>query len=67
MTVDQLREALAAMPGHWPVHIEIQTNGMGQVDGRGGNSDFFYTLDCIPSNFPKQGCMAVIRLNHEPR
>jgi hypothetical protein len=66
VTVDQLREAIARMPGHWPVHIEIVTNGMSQVDGKGGVTDYYYTLDCITSNFPKQGGMAVIRLNYEP-
>lgn len=66
MTVAELREALAAMPGHWPVHVEISTDSSGSVSGEGWSTDFHYTLDCTPSNFPTSGCMAVIRLNYEP-
>ena len=66
MTVDQLREALATMPGHWPVHVEIHTHpAMGCID-RHGNRELHYTLDCIPDNVPKSGGMAVVRLNYEP-
>lgn len=62
MTVQELREALEKMPGHWPVRVELR------VDGSGGGADFdyHYTLDCVPSAFPTQGCMAVIRLNYNP-
>jgi hypothetical protein len=63
VTVQELREALAAMPDHWPVHVEVR------ADSSGGGADFeyFYTLDCVHDNFPSQGSMAVIRINYEPR
>jgi hypothetical protein len=62
MTVDQLREALAAMPGHWPVHVEVDADG----SGGGADKDYLYTLDCERSSFPSQGNMAVITINREP-
>ena len=63
MTVSELREALARMPDHWPVFVAEQ------VDGSGGSTDeqFLFTLECVPEAFPTQGCMAVVRVNHEPR
>lgn len=62
MNVQQLREALANMPGHWPVHIEVPADG----SGGGADWDYLYTLEAVPSNFPKQGCMCVIRINPAP-
>ncbi len=62
MTVDQLREALATMPGHLPVHVEARAEG----SGGGADVDFLYTLECTLESFPTQGRMAVIRLNYEP-
>ena len=62
MNVEQLREALVAMPGHWPVHVEVAADG----SGGGADVDYLYTLEAFPSNFPRQGCMAVIRVNYEP-
>lgn len=61
MTVAELREALAAMPGHWPVHVEWMD------DGSGDEEVFLFTLDCQRSNFPQQGNMAVITINHDPK
>jgi len=62
MTVDQLREALAGMPGHVPVHVEVPADG----SGGGADSDFHFTLECVLEAFPTQGRMAVIRLNPAP-
>lgn len=62
MNVQQLREALEKMPGHWPVHVEVREDG----SGGGVDMGYYFTLDCVPSAFPTQGCMAVIRLNYEP-
>ena len=63
MTVDQLREALAAMPGHIPVHVEVPADG----SGGGADTEYHFTLECTLEAFPTQGRMAVIRLNNEPR
>jgi hypothetical protein len=62
MTVDQLREALASMPGHVPVHVEVPADG----SGGGADSDYHFTLECVLEAFPTQGRMAVIRLNPQP-
>lgn len=62
MTVEQLREALAGMPGHLPVHIEVPADG----SGGGADVEYLYTLDCHLDAFPKQGRMAVITINTEP-
>lgn len=62
MTVDQLREALATMPGHWPVHVAVPADG----SGGGADTDYLYTLDVERENFPSQGNMAVITINREP-
>jgi hypothetical protein len=59
MTVQELREALAAMPGHWPVHVEVRADG----SGGGAGTDYLYTLDVQRDNFPTQGNMAVIRID----
>lgn len=64
MTVDQLREALAGMPGHIPVHVAVNSD---HENGGGADTDFLYTLDCAIENFPSQGRMAVIHINYEPR
>lgn len=63
MTVSELREALEQMPDHWPVLVAER------IDGSGGGADeqFLFTLECVPENFPTQGCMAVVRVNYEPR
>jgi hypothetical protein len=63
MTVNDLREALEKMPGHWPVHVAVLV----AADGGGAEEDFLFTLECVPENFPSQGCMAVVRVNYEPR
>ena len=63
MTVQELREALAGMPGHWPVHLAVPADG----SGGGADEDFLFTLECVPENFPSQGCMAVIRSNPDPK
>lgn len=62
MTVDQLREALAEMPGHIPVHVAVDAE-----NGSGQGISYLYTLDCVINSFPTQGRMAVIRINYEPR
>lgn len=63
MTVDQLREALATMPGHVPVHVETRADG----SGGGADVDLLFTLDCTLEAFPTQGRIAVIHINHEPK
>lgn len=62
MTVEQLREALAGMPGHLPVHIEVPADG----SGGGADADYLYTLDCQIEAYPSQGRMVVITINTEP-
>lgn len=64
MTVDQLREVLAGMPGHIPVHVAVKSD---QENGGGADTDYLYTLDCGIESFPTQGRMAVISINYEPR
>jgi len=44
------------------VHVEVREDG----SGGGVDMGYYFTLDCVPSAFPTQGCMAVIRLNYEP-
>lgn len=63
MTVTELIEQLSAMPGHWPVHVELKS----ECPCCGVGTDYLYTLDAVPSNFPSQGSMALIRINPEPR
>lgn len=63
MNVRELREALAAMPDHWPVHVEVPADG----SGGGADTDILFTLDCVPSNFRTYGCMALVRINPEPQ
>ncbi|MFG6462286.1 hypothetical protein ACG04Q_11960 [Roseateles sp. DXS20W] len=58
MNVQQLREQLAELPGHWPVHVEVEKDG----SGGGGDVDFHFALDVQPSSFPTYGSMAVIRI-----
>ena len=41
MTVNELREALEKMPGHWPVHVAVRADG----SGGGADEDFLYTLE----------------------
>lgn len=64
MTVHELRDALAFVPGHLPVFVEVQ-------QGADGDSfadwDYLYTLDAQTSNFPGHGSMLVIRINYDPR
>jgi hypothetical protein len=62
VTVADLIRELQQMPGHWPVHVEVRADG----SGGGADTDYLYTLDCVPSSFPTQGSMAVIRINYEP-
>lgn len=59
MNVQELREALADLPGHWPVHVAVRADG----SGGGADTDYLYTLDVVRDNFPTQGNMAVIRLD----
>lgn len=63
MTVQELREALTAMPDHWPVHVEVRADG----SGGGADHDYLFTLDAVPDSFPSQGNMAVIRINYDPK
>lgn len=63
MTVNELREALEKMPGHWPVHVAVRADG----SGGGADENFLYTLECVPESFPSQGCMAVVRVNYDPQ
>jgi len=63
MNVKQLREALENMPEHWPVHVEVSTDG----SGGGADVDYLYVLDCVQENFPSQGNMAVITINRDPK
>jgi hypothetical protein len=62
MKVDQLREAIALIPGHWPVHVAVLADG----SGGGVDTDYFYTLGVERDNFPTQGNMAVITINYDP-
>ncbi len=57
MNVQELREALADLPGHWPVHVAVPAGGPM------GGTDYLYTLEVQRDNFPTQGNMAVIRLD----
>lgn len=61
MTVDQLREALASMPGHLPVHVKVRAD-----EFAGDDFDWLYTAECSIESFPTQGRMAVIHINYEP-
>lgn len=63
MNVNELREALEKMPGHWPVHLAVLADG----SGGGADEDYLFTLECVQENFPSQGNMAVIRANYEPK
>lgn len=58
MNVQQLRDQLPGMPGHLPVHVEVDNTG----SGGGADVDYHFALDVQASNFPTYGCMAVIRL-----
>ncbi len=64
MNVDQLREALATMPGHLPVHVAVNSD---QENGGGADTDYLFTLDCECLNFPSHGRMAVISINYDPK
>jgi hypothetical protein len=57
MTVAELIRELQAMPGHWPVHVEVKP-----FDTSPDDTGYHYTLDVQRHNFPTQGNMAVIRL-----
>lgn len=48
MTVNQLREALEKMPGHWPVHVAVRADG----SGGGADEDFLYTLEVRARELP---------------
>jgi len=55
MTVAELREAIAQMPGHLPVIVE-QNTGLG----------YAYALDCAPTNMGKdKGIMVLIFIENE--
>jgi hypothetical protein len=56
MTVSEMIEALQALPGHWPVHIETTEDG----SGGGADTAYLYVLAVERGNFPSQGNMAVI-------
>lgn len=62
MNVAQLIEALQSLPSHWPVHVAVPADG----NGGGAATDYLYTLDVESFNFPSQGNMAVITINHAP-
>jgi hypothetical protein len=62
MTVAELREALAHVPGHWPVHVAVRSDGSGD----GADEDFLYTLECKAEVFPAHGNIAVVRAHYEP-
>lgn len=61
MTVEQLREALAGMPGHLPVHIANPIKG-----STSSEVEYLFTMDCQLEAFPTQGRMVVITINTEP-
>ena len=56
MTVQELREALASMPGHWPVHLAVAADG----GGGGADEDYLYTLECVPENAIGNGRAGII-------
>lgn len=60
MNVQELREALADLPDHWPVHVAVKADG----SGGDADTDYLYTLDVQRDNFPTQGNMAVIRIDY---
>ncbi len=60
--MQQLREVLADMPGHLPVHLAVPADG----SGGGADTDYLFTLECVVENFPKQGRIAVIYPNQHP-
>jgi hypothetical protein len=55
MTVSDMIEKLQAMPGHWPVHIAVTTDGSGGC----ADTEYQYILDVERGNFPTHGGMAV--------
>jgi hypothetical protein len=61
MNVQELREALADLPGHWPVHVAVRAD----ASGGGAGIDYLYTLEVERDNFPTQGNMAVIRIDYD--
>lgn len=63
MTVQQLREALAAMPGHLPVHLAVRADG----SGGGADTDYLFTLECVVENLSSWGNVAAIYPNYEPK
>lgn len=62
MTVSELREALAKMPGHLPVHLAVRADASGGCS----DEDFLFTLECKQEAFPTQGNIAVVRANYQP-
>ena len=63
MNVKTLRELLARLPDHLPVHVAVNSD---HLNGDGDETYYLYTLDCEQENFPSQGNMAVIRINYNP-
>lgn len=57
MNVKELREAIAEMPGHWPVTVAVKDEGSDAMD-------YLCTLDVQRDNFPTQGNIAVIRIDY---
>lgn len=44
MTVQELREALASMPGHWPVHLAVDDEAKIEP---GCETEFFWIIDKV--------------------
>ena len=61
--MQQLREVLASMPGHLPVHVGVRADG----SGGGADTDYLFTSDCLVEGFPSQGRIVVIYVNDEPK
>ena len=63
MNVGQLKEALAAMPDHVPVHVAVNSD---HDHGGAADTDFLYVGDCRLEASPTQGRMAVIHISYQP-
>lgn len=69
MNVQQLREALQAMPDHLPVMLAVRGGDATRKDLAHWceGVDFIFSLDCKVEAFPTFGRMAVVYADHEPR
>lgn len=61
MTVDDLRERLQGIPGHWTVVVEQSGDG----SGGGSETEYALTLDVERGNFPTFGGIAIIVLGSD--